>query len=133
MLASGIARINPVAALVALLDRWERGEFELCYSTPILRELERTLQRPYFRARVSSAELAEALHNLEAHVTRVTIDIAVVGVATHPEDDLILATAVSAGADYLVTGDQQLLALGSYEAVRIVAPRPFLAILAAQS
>jgi predicted nucleic acid-binding protein len=51
-------------------------------------------------------------------------------VATHPEDDLVLATAVSAHADYLVTGDRKLQRLGSYQGVRILSPREFLAVLA---
>jgi predicted nucleic acid-binding protein len=51
------------------------------------------------------------------------------GVASHPEDDLILATAVSAQADYLVTGDRQLLALGEYQGAQIVTPRAFATIL----
>jgi predicted nucleic acid-binding protein len=54
-------------------------------------------------------------------------------VATHPEDDLILATAVSARADYLVTGDQQLQGLGTYQDVTVASPRQFLEILAAQT
>lgn len=52
-------------------------------------------------------------------------------VATHPEDDLILATAVAGNAEYLVTGDRQLLALGTYEGVRIVSAAEFLAVLEA--
>ena len=63
----------------------------------------------------------------------VPVTAQVQGVATHPEDDLILATAISGNADYLVTGDRQLLALGSYGGVRIVTPRDFLAILDAES
>ncbi len=57
------------------------------------------------------------------------ITVTVQGVASHPEDDLILATAVSARADYLVTGDRQLLALGTFQGVQIVSPRDFVAIL----
>ena len=53
----------------------------------------------------------------------------VAGAASHPEDDLVLATAVSAGAQYMVTGDAQLRKLGSYEGVTIVSPRRFLEIL----
>ena len=51
------------------------------------------------------------------------------GVATHPEDDLILSTAIVSKADYLVTSDRQLLALGEYEGVRIITPRDFLTVL----
>jgi putative PIN family toxin of toxin-antitoxin system len=41
-------------------------------------------------------------------------------------DDVVLATAVAAGADVIVTGDQDLLVLGSYENISIVSPRSFL-------
>lgn len=49
--------------------------------------------------------------------------------ATHPEDDLVLATAVSAQADYLITGDAMLRKLRTYEGVSIVSPREFLDVL----
>ena len=55
----------------------------------------------------------------------VVITVEVSGVATHPEDDLVLAAAVSAGADYLVTGDKQLLKLGRYQGATILSPRDF--------
>jgi predicted nucleic acid-binding protein len=41
-------------------------------------------------------------------------------------DDVLLATAVGARADTIVTGDQDLLVLGSYEGVGILSPRAFL-------
>jgi len=59
-----------------------------------------------------------------AEVIPVTAELA--GVATHPEDDAILATAVSARADYLVTSDKQLQRLGSYAGVTSLAPHDFL-------
>jgi predicted nucleic acid-binding protein len=51
------------------------------------------------------------------------------GVAAHPEDDLVLATAVGANADYLVTGVKQLLETSFYEGTTILSPREFLTIL----
>jgi predicted nucleic acid-binding protein len=50
-------------------------------------------------------------------------------IATHPEDDVILATAVSAKADYLVTGDTKLQHIGMYRGVVILSPRRFLETL----
>ncbi len=44
-------------------------------------------------------------------------------------DDLILATAMSSQADYLVTGDKQLQDLGTYQGVTILSPRAFLDLL----
>ena len=40
-------------------------------------------------------------------------------------DRLILSAAVACGADMLVTGDNELLALGTVEGVAIVSPRQF--------
>jgi predicted nucleic acid-binding protein len=45
------------------------------------------------------------------------------------KDDVIVATAVRANADLLVTGDRHLLSLGSHEGIRIVTPRQFLDLL----
>jgi predicted nucleic acid-binding protein len=57
------------------------------------------------------------------------ITASVHGIATHPEDDMILATAVSGHADYLVTGDSKLERLGKYKSVTILSPRRFLETL----
>lgn len=49
-----------------------------------------------------------------------------------PKDDVIVATAVAAGAGFLVTGDRKhLLSLGSYRDIRILWPRGFLELLGA--
>ena len=45
------------------------------------------------------------------------------------EDDLVLAAALSAGANYLVTGDTRLQRLRTYEGIRIVSPREFVEVL----
>jgi predicted nucleic acid-binding protein len=51
------------------------------------------------------------------------------GVTSHHKDDWILATAVSAEADILVTGDAQILAIGQYENILIANVRNTLSIL----
>lgn len=50
-------------------------------------------------------------------------------VCRDPDDDAILATALAARADLLVTGDKDLLVLGSYEGIPIVTPAECLARL----
>ena len=42
-----------------------------------------------------------------------------------PDDDLVLATALAARADVIVTGDQDLLTLRVHAGVRIRSPRQF--------
>jgi uncharacterized protein len=45
-----------------------------------------------------------------------------------PDDDLILACAVQAGVDVLVSGDRRhLLPVGEYRRVRVITPQTLLA------
>jgi predicted nucleic acid-binding protein len=62
-----------------------------------------------------------------AVVTPLTVDVT--GVATHPLDDFILATAIASGAYYLVMGDRKLRAITAFQGVTILTPREFLARL----
>lgn len=46
-------------------------------------------------------------------------------VCRDPDDDLVLATALAAQADFIITGDRDLLTLKSHGGVRIRSPRQF--------
>ena len=109
-----------------LLRAWQAGRFTLVVSDHILTELERTLQKPYFQRRLSTEHVAAArlLFHTSARLTPLTVQVQ--SVASHPEDDLVVATALSGQADYLVTGDRHLQDLGSYQGVTILSPRAFL-------
>jgi len=106
------------------------GGFELILSEHILAETERTLLKPYFSERLSTEDREGILAFLRAEATLVPITAKVQGVAPSSDDDLVLATAVSAGAQYLVTGDRGLLAVESHQHVRIISVRDLLAIVA---
>ncbi|MBI5184491.1 MAG: putative toxin-antitoxin system toxin component, PIN family [Nitrospinae bacterium] len=49
-----------------------------------------------------------------------------------PDDALVLASALMAKADILVTGDQDLLTLGKVENLRIMSPRELSELLASE-
>ena len=112
-----------------LLRAWLLGVFHLVVSAHILDEVTRTLAKPYFRRRLTLTQIVAAHSLLTRRAVLAQITVRVQRVAAHPEDDLILATALSANADFLVTGDEQLQRLGSYQGVQIVGPRAFLAVL----
>jgi uncharacterized protein len=46
-------------------------------------------------------------------------------VCRDPDDDVVLATALAGRVEYLVTGDDDLLALKSYHGIKIRSPREF--------
>ena len=131
VLASGIVGFrNPASVPGQLLRAWRQSRFELIVSGPILTELSRTLAKRYFRRRLTAQQLRRTHRLLRRRAVPVRITSVVTGVATHPEDDLILSTAISAQAGYLVTGDHQLRSLGSHGNTVILSPREFLDMLA---
>lgn len=130
VLVSGIAGFESQASPPGrILRAWRAGAFHLVISEPLLIELIRTLDNPYFRARLTVQQIERALALLRRRASVVAITAEVAGVATHPEDDLVLATAVSGPADYLVTGDRKLQELGHYQGVTILSPRAFVELL----
>lgn len=129
VLASGFVRRHPAAFPVQILDAWRERAFILAISDYLLVELERTLNRPYFATRLNPRQIAAILTLLRTEAMLVGITEPTQRVATHREDDLILATAVAAQADYLVTGDAKLQHIGAYQGVSILSPRDFVELL----
>jgi uncharacterized protein len=103
--------------------------FTLVTSEYILTELSRTLQSPYFKQRLTPQQVTSAMRLLRRKTTITPITTTVHGVATHPEDDVILATAISAKADYLVAGDTKLQHVRTYKGMTILSPKQFLVTL----
>ncbi len=134
VLASGfIGEDKPDSTSGELVRRWRAKAFTLVISEHILAELADTFTDPYFTRRLAAPAIAAALDSLrlDAVMQPVTVDVA--GVASHPEDDVVLATALSAGAPYLVTGDTPLQERGSYRGTRLLSPRQFLQLLEHQA
>ncbi len=130
VLVSGmVGRRRILAPPAALIAAWQAGEFELITSSDILNELERTLLKPYFVRRITDQQRLRLLTLLRRRSRIVALTRHLSEIASHPADDLILSAAVSAEADFLVTGDGPLQQLVRVEGVRIVSPRDFLHVL----
>jgi putative PIN family toxin of toxin-antitoxin system len=129
---SGAGRFEqPVSPPAHLIRLALSGAFALFASAPLIEEVERTLDEPYFIQRVGT----ENRQGILAFLRECSLDalsVVVTGVASQPADDLILSTALSASADVLVTGDRMLLKLGSYEGVAIMSPAAFLDFIGSQ-
>jgi putative PIN family toxin of toxin-antitoxin system len=127
VLAAGFAGLtDPRSTPGELLRRWRVKAFTLVVSDPILVELSRVFSYPYFIRRLTPHEIAEALDGLRNEASLQPINVEISGVAAHPQDDLILATALSAHAPYLVTGDKPLLERHAVRGTRLLSPRQFL-------
>ena len=121
-----------IVVLAGILAAWRQGLFTVAVSDHLFAEVERTLGNPYFTRRLAQQDVQTYLTFVRMRAWHTEIIVQVTGVATHPEDDLILATALSAGAEYLVTGDIRFRnRVPSYQGVRLISPAEFLAILVA--
>jgi len=112
-----------------LIDLWRSGAFALVLSEHVLQELARTLTDPYFASRLPREEATAILTLLSTNATLTELTVDVDGVATHPEDDVVLSTALSGQATILCTRDKQLLRLGFYLTVAILSPGELVARL----
>jgi putative PIN family toxin of toxin-antitoxin system len=123
------ALMKPGSVPDLLVTRFVRhASFELLLSTAILEELRRVVRYPAVRKRIKASdyEIKLWVELLDLLSTPVEVMALASGVLRDPKDEPILATAVDGRADFIVTGDDDLLTLGNHERIRIVTPRAFL-------
>jgi len=105
--------------------------FSLYLSESILEELNLVLHYPRIKSKrgLREEQIAAYLNALRdaSFLTPGNLDVRVV--LDDPADDKVIACALEAEADYIVTGDSHLKALESYREIAIVSPSQFLRIL----
>ncbi|MEO8660643.1 MAG: putative toxin-antitoxin system toxin component, PIN family [Bryobacteraceae bacterium] len=99
------------------------GKINMTISGHILAEVEDILARQFHWP---PDDIAEAIVGLKAMARTVRPNVQLDVIKEDPDDDRILECAVSAGSDYIVTGDNDLLRLRSYDAIRILNVADFL-------
>ena len=99
----------------------EVGSIQLLASAALVSEVERVLLRKFgweqHQLRRFCGPLWDACRFVEP--------VAEVKFCRDPKDDHLLALAIDGHAEYLITGDNDLLVVGSFHAVRILSPADF--------
>jgi putative PIN family toxin of toxin-antitoxin system len=116
---------SPTSPTQELIRRWQDGEFTLVVSDALLDELAETL----LQRGIATQRVIEFLAILQRLAEWVDVPAEAVQPVIHqdPDDDHILACAVTARADYLVTCDPHFEAAGAeYQGVKITRALPFL-------
>ena len=98
----------------------------LITSEPILSEFEQAL---FIKAHVPPADAAAARYQVQSNAQVVQPAILPECVCRDADDDAILGTAVSAGAELIVSGDNDLLVLQQYRGIPVITPAEALARL----
>lgn len=108
-----------------------QGRFDLVLSETILLELSRKVgSKSYLRAHISEADVSSFVALLRKTVTVAPeIPEPIPAIVRDVNDDFLIAHAVVEGVDLLISGDKDLLALGTVGDVRIVSPATFVRLL----
>ena len=114
-----------------IVDGWLEGQFKLVTSLHLVEELGHVLGYPRIaeRVRLDPTDVDVILAALLSQAEVVPGELQLPGVTRDPKDDAVVACAVEGQADYLVSGDEDLLVLHAYEGTQVVTPRRFLEIL----
>jgi putative PIN family toxin of toxin-antitoxin system len=109
-----------------LLIRARKQAFNLVLCDDIIREFEGSLIKKF---KLTSTDISE----ISAIVSEAASEILhklnpVPNICRDPDDDMMIACAIDATADYIVTGDEDLLILKKYKDIIIINPRNFEAL-----
>jgi putative PIN family toxin of toxin-antitoxin system len=125
-----------VRCLINPASRWGRlvfartRHYRLVTSEPTIRETLEVISRPRVARKFRTASGLDRQAVLAILATATVVDVREIrAISRDPKDDPFLATARAAGAAFLVTEDEDLLVLGTYNGTRIVNAETFLAIL----
>lgn len=110
-----------------LRDLWKSGGIVPLVSRETFTEFRRVLSYPKFK--LTEREIGAILNDeILPYVEVVEITDQANGICRDPHDDMFLAVAASGDAQYLVTGDRDLLEIKEHGGTRIVTVVEFLAI-----
>ena len=113
-----------------ILNIFKEGRIVLLFSKETLAELAEVLSRPKLNIPVSDIR---SLFRVVRKRARVIRKIKLLKLCRDPKDDIILATAISGRAEFLITGDKDLLSIKDIQNFSILTPARFIEVLGHQS
>jgi len=113
-----------------IIAHWANGDIEVVVSPAIMEELVEVVRRPRL-SRQMAVDPQILIDLLSSEALHTQSNLAFPGASRDPKDDKFLACAVEGAADYIVTGDADLLSLGKFHTVQIVRPAEFVQLLIA--
>ncbi|MEA2562905.1 MAG: uncharacterized protein QOH06_4409 [Acidobacteriota bacterium] len=124
------ASIRPQGTLASFLSELRDGKYHLFYSDTLLKEFIDVLGRPRLRTKYQiGEERIRALLDLILLRGELVVPTRKIDACRDSDDNAVLGAAVSAEADIIVSGDEDLLVLHPFEGIPIVGPAEFLARL----
>lgn len=105
-----------------VLDAAAAGRIQFFTSVALLAELDEVLRRPKFsqRLELANVSLQSLIADYAALCTFVKPTAIAPTILADPDDDDVLACAIAANAEVIVSGDSHLLTLQQYNQTRIL-------------
>ena len=97
----------------------ENDAVKLIFSDELLDEFVRVVQRPKFQKFFSQEDIKTLLQYIQQHAQFVKVH-SVVTVCRDVKDNFLLSLAQDSHADYLITGDKDLLSLNTFGKTKII-------------
>ncbi len=108
----------------ALLEHVRAGTVSLVSSPALLAELANVIERAKFSAILTRTNISRTQSLAQVRQLAEVIDPPPLPqvVCRDPDDDQVLALAIAAKVEFIVSGDNDLLSLGNFEGIPIIAP-----------
>lgn len=99
---------------------------EILMSFPIWTELENVMARPKFNRYIQLEKREQFLRELYQTITPINDILETITDCRDPKDNKYLELAVTGKAQYIITGDNDLLILNPFREINIIKPDEFL-------
>jgi hypothetical protein len=124
--------LSKSGAPAQVIDAWRSRNYLLISCESIIAEIRSVLNSAPIRGKygLQSQDIEEIVKLLQSEALLVPGEADVSGtIPLDPDDEIFLACALEAQADFIVSGDRHLLTLGEYQGIAILTAPEFLARL----
>ena len=108
-----------------IVDLWWEHKFDLVTSEPIYSEVQDTFKKVAKKIGAEPSLIVKLDESLREYADVVSVT-SEANICRDPKDNLILDTAHQGKADFIVSGDKDLLVLSKYKGTPILTPKEFL-------
>ena len=117
-----ILKGNPT--LSPLYTAFKNDEFRLVICAEVIKELAAVLYRP--RLNIDPRDIKELFRIIKFKALRVKLPAPFLDACRDPKDNSFLELAICAQAQFIITGDNDLLVLHPFRGISILPPRSFI-------
>lgn len=109
-----------------IIRAWEERKINLALSEAIISEIRDVLIRPYFTAhlQMSTGQIDQYINDLRLGAI-VVPGATEVNICRDPKDNMVFSCALEAKANFIVSGDKDILEVKSFQGIPVKSPKDF--------